>query len=143
MKYVEQFDVYIDDDLVVYAECRRENQPSGCQKGSLYQLKGYKEKNGYIRFGLMVNGVKTHIPYHRVVALAFIPNPEGKPTVDHINRDRSDNRICNLRWASHKEQQDNTRYVDQGISKYGVRCCDDLREYNRRYGIERRKRSKH
>ena len=44
---------------------------------------------------------------HRLVGEAFIPNPEDKPTIDHINRNKKDNRVCNLRWATQKEQCDN------------------------------------
>lgn len=44
---------------------------------------------------------------HRLVASTFIPNPENKPCIDHINRVRDDNRICNLRWVTHKENEDN------------------------------------
>ena len=40
---------------------------------------------------------------HRLVALAFIPNPENKSDVDHINHIRNDNRACNLRWLTHTE----------------------------------------
>jgi len=40
---------------------------------------------------------------HRLVAKAFIPNPENKRCVDHINGDYHDNRIENLRWATHQE----------------------------------------
>ena len=48
-----------------------------------------------------------HFKVHRLVALAFIPNPNNKSDVDHINNNRSDNRVENLRWSSHKENSQN------------------------------------
>ena len=40
---------------------------------------------------------------HRLVAEAFLPNPDGKPFVDHIDRDKLNNNVSNLRWVTKSE----------------------------------------
>lgn len=71
------------------------------------------EKFGYIRVGIGVNKYQVH----RLVAIAFIPNPENKPSVDHINRDAKDNNLENLRWATSKEQSANQVITNGGCYK--------------------------
>lgn len=55
---------------------------------------------GYHRVMLASKGKFRHASVHQLVARAFIPNPENKPTVDHINGDKADNRVENLRWTT-------------------------------------------
>ena len=63
-----------------------------------------RERTGYLRVNLSVDGVSKSFSVHRLVAMAFIPNPSNKPTVNHINENKVDNRVENLEWATMKEQ---------------------------------------
>jgi hypothetical protein len=68
------------------------------------KLRPTKDKHGYLYFVLSVNGNRKTMKAHRLVALAFIENPLNKPTINHLNGIRSDNRVSNLEWATQKEQ---------------------------------------
>lgn len=77
-----------------------------CSPRLLLQMKnnmGYYYVNLYNREGV---GYKRYLT-HRLVAIAFIPNPENKPFVDHINTDTADNTVTNLRWVTAKENSNN------------------------------------
>jgi hypothetical protein len=71
-------------------------------------IKQYINVYGYPFVVLWKNNKRKTHKVHRLVAKAFIPNPENKPYVDHINRIRHDNRLENLRWATHSENMINT-----------------------------------
>lgn len=90
---------------------------------------GYKKKNGYCEVTIRPRRYSVH----RLIAETFITNPEHKPTVDHINRVRDDNRVENLRWATHKEQNENCSTLDNML-QFSVRACDDRAQYNKEYG---------
>ena len=60
--------------------------------------------NGYKDVSLSKGNTKKHYLVHRLVAQAFIPNPENKPTVNHIDEDKINNHVSNLEWATMKEQ---------------------------------------
>ena len=74
---------------------------SNCGKGRF--LKETIDNEGYKR----VKFEKSPKLVHRLIAIHYIPNPENKPCIDHINRDRCDNRICNLRWVTRCENNNN------------------------------------
>lgn len=75
------------------------------------QLKKHYNKSGYQIAILIKDGkYKTHY-VHRLVAQAFIPNTENKPCIDHINTDRTDNRVENLRWVTQKENCNNPKTI--------------------------------
>jgi len=60
-------------------------------------------RNGYIR--VYMHSKRYYL--HRIVAQAFIPNPENKLCIDRLNTVKTDNRVENLRWVSHKENSNN------------------------------------
>ena len=66
-------------------------------------LKTHKSTGGYLNISVWKNNKVKHIKIHRLVAQAFIPNPENKPEVNHIDRDRTNNNVENLEWCTHKE----------------------------------------
>ena len=64
---------------------------------------------GYFAVGLRKGKGQKRYLVHRLVAEAFIPNTDNKPCVDHINTIRTDNRVCNLRWCTYKENCNNSK----------------------------------
>jgi hypothetical protein len=81
-------------------------------------LKQCTLRNGYKTVCLSNGKFKRVFYVHRLVALAFIPNKHNKPCIDHINNDKSDNSITNLRWCSYSENCYNRTRKCNARNKY-------------------------
>jgi hypothetical protein len=86
-------------------------------KGLERLLKPLSKNNGYLFVILYKDTKPTKYYVHRLVAKAFIPNPENKPQVNHIDEDKSNNMVSNLEWVTAKENMNHgTRGLRAGIS---------------------------
>ena len=69
-------------------------------------------RNGsYLKVGLWRYGRRRVFFVHRLVALAFIPNPQGKPEVNHFDEDTTNNRESNLSWMTRHEQEAHKQFM--------------------------------
>lgn len=85
-------------------------------------LKALPNRGGYLRVDLCRDG-KHHSTYvHRLVALAFIDNPKNKPQVNHINGNKTDNRVENLEWVTHDENMHHAAVT--GLRRQGAEHPD-------------------
>ena len=94
-------------------------------------LKKHKNRFGYLYVHLSL-GKRNHHKFssiHRLVATAFIPKVDGKHNIDHINGKRDDNRVCNLRWCTTKENNSFPIYIQNktlSSIKYHVLQIDKI-----------------
>lgn len=73
------------------------------KKGTTHILKPFLDRNGYLTCTLRVNRKQKPINVHRLVAKAFIPNPDNKPQVNHIDGCKWNSCFSNLEWATREE----------------------------------------
>ena len=95
-------------------------------------LKQTVNKRGYVVVTLYKDGVSKQFKIHTLVAVAFIPNVENKPYIDHINTIKTDNRVEDLRWVTEKENSNNEltlKHIKEG-------CKNNGRNTPHKYGAE-------
>ena len=95
MKYNEKYDLYLDDDLVIYYWNKKEDK--------LMQKSIFKNKDGYDCTNTKI-GCKS---VHRIIYETFVGTIPDGYEIDHINSIRDDNRLENLRCVTHKENCNN------------------------------------
>ena len=82
---------------IIHPDGRVENKKTG------KILKPRLNKDGYFYVNLSKNGFGTIFRIHKLIARHYTPNPDNLPVVDHIDFDRTNNEITNLRWVSYRE----------------------------------------
>ena len=93
---------------------RQKRHPSGVFGVTKEKLLSQSNTVGYLRVGLKKGKRQLSVKVHRLIAIAFIPNPLNKPQINHKNGIRIDNRIENLEWCSAKE---NTNHAINVLGK--------------------------
>ena len=105
-------------------------------------LKSWDNTDGYLILDFKIDGKRKSAKIHRLVAEAFIPNPENKECVDHIDRVRNNNNVNNLRWATKSENSINKKMQSNNKSGHtGVSYCNRSKKWL--VAIRINKRNKH
>jgi len=110
--------------------------PTGSMARKGQMITPHITPKGYLRCQLGMNGQKANKLIHRIVADAFITNPDDKPEINHRNGNKRDNRVDNLEWVTQSENQSHAygMGLKHAIVKYVVTCNElDITTF----GIER------
>jgi len=109
-------------------------------KGIPVDRKIQTDKDGYSVVSVQFNKKNKVLKIHRIVAEAFIPNPENEATVNHINEIKDDNRVANLEWCSFRDNSRHSfcRKIEQCDLEWNtIKVWDAMRDAERE-GYHRR-----
>ena len=102
--------------------------------------KGWKNNRGYLMVDLYKNNIGKKFSIHRLIGIYFIENVNNYETIDHINRNKLDNRVENLRWANRSQQEanknkrQNTSSIYKGVCfhKRNNKWCSHIKEKDKK-----------
>lgn len=130
---LEGFEKYkgysVTSDGRVYSHFKRHDKEWLIMDEPQKELKPSLNKKGYLRVRLSNVYGKKSASVHRLVAIAFIPNPENKPQVNHIDCNKMNNDVSNLEWVTNDENHHHK--IDHGLNivKSGVEHYTHTRQY--------------
>ena len=128
--YIEEKGTYMKEEWrdITEFECNYQVSNLGRvrNKKTKRMMNPFVATNGTLKANLSINGVYHKRYVHRLVASEFIDNPESKPQVDHIDGNKQNNAVSNLRWCTNEENQQYR--VDQ------MRVGTEINNYEVLYG---------
>lgn len=95
------------------------------------ELKGSLDKNGYRCFTTRKDGQNVTYKAHRLVAIEFIPNPNGLPEVNHIDGNKLNNHVTNLKWVTHEQNMEHWRLQQKFATKVDLPVVTRKSKLNR------------
>lgn len=104
--------------------------------------KATRGSDGYYDISLYRNNHPKYFSIHQLVAQTFIANPDKKPTVNHIDGDKSNNHVDNLEWATYDEQMKHAsklgllNYRCQDVEKYNTIAVANLEKWNSTHRVK-------
>lgn len=124
-KYISEVDTFenfegytVCDNGTVFSHMVRKNHSWVVDKNRKKPVKPYRIRKGYLKVDIRSRSVFLH----RLVALAFIPNPENKPQINHINANKEDNSVENLEWVTNQENHVHKLKNGLNVSLSGEAC---------------------
>ena len=90
-------------------------------RGKYHQeLKQHEDEDGYLCVTVGKNGKRRKIKVHRIIAMAFIPNPNNLPEVDHIDNNKKNNCVSNLQWITGYDNKSKIPFETRSKTHSGI-----------------------
>lgn len=127
-KWVEGYEgrYFVTTDSEIFSTIRSQEHPKRI-KGAIIRDKTRRNPEGYRVFAAVASdGCTSTLYFHRLIALAFVPNPEDKPCVNHKDGNKQNNAVSNLEWVTHSENLQHA--FDNDLIEYRIRVDEEFRK---------------